>query len=328
MKLTKKIGGSNNSFPDNINNLKRFELKKMNPTNLVVIYPGRFQLFHNGHKKVYENLCKGFNYKLDGKIINNVFILTSDKKAKNNEKDRYPFTFSEKKLILSQLAGIDPNQIIETNNMYSIEPVLNHIMFKKMNDFDLKNLDRLIPIFAVGSKDMIGDSARFKFSDTCLIKTKKGSKTPTKQQKLIMLSPKSKRRRSINHYNNINIRKTYNCFNYILEAKAKSDKIYGVEIQGASQLRQMILDPRIDNLRLLNQLYNKELSRDDKTDSDYILFKMIEKNVIESCIVKFGTLTKDKLISLFTSYGYTEPIPKAKKDIIKLLPRVIVSPSL
>jgi hypothetical protein len=328
MKLTKKNGGANNSFPRNINNLKRFEIEKINPSNLIVIYPGRFQLFHKGHKKVYEDLCKGFNYKKGGKTINNVFILTSDKKAKNSEKDKYPFTFLEKKRILSQLAEIDSDHIIETNNMYSIEPVINHIISNNMTDFDLTKLDQLVPIFAVGSKDMVGESARFKFPESCRIKTKKGSNTPTKQQKLMMLSPKSKRRKSINHYNNINVRKTFSCFNYILETKTKKSTIYGVDIQGASQLREMILDPKIDNLRLLNQLYNKELSRDNQEDEDYILFKIIEKNVIESCIIKFGTLTKDKLSSLFKSYGYTGTLPKSKKDIVKLIPTVIVSPSL
>lgn len=327
MKLTKKKGGYS-PFPKNINNLKRFEIEKINPSNLVVIYPGRFQLFHKGHKKVYEDLCKGFNYKKGGKTINNVFILTSDKKAKNSEKDKYPFTFLEKKRILTQLAGIDSNHIIETNNMYSIEPVINHIITNKISDFDLENLDKLVPIFAVGSKDMVGDDARFKFPESCRIKTKKGSSTPTKQQKLIMLSPKSKRRKSINHYNNINTRKTFSCFNYILETKTKKSTIYGVDIQGASQLREMILDPKIDNLRLLNQLYDKELTTEDKANDDYLLFKMIEKNVIDSCIIKFGTLTKDKLASLFKSYGYTDPLPKSKKDIVKLIPRIIVSPSL
>lgn len=326
MKLTKKDGHS--PFPKNINNLKRFEIEKINPSNLIVIYPGRFQLFHKGHKKVYEDLCKGFNYKKGGNKINNVFILTSDKKAKNSEKDKYPFTFSEKKRILTQLAGIDADHIIETNNMYSIEPVINHLISNNMKQFDLTKLDTLIPIFAVGSKDMVGDDARFKFPESCRIKTKKGSHTPTKQQKLMMLSPKSKRRKSINHYNNINVRKTFSCFNYILETKTKKSTIYGVDIQGASQLREMILDPKIDNLRLLNQLYNREVTRDNKKDKDYLLFKMIEKNIIESCIIKFGTLTKEKLSSLFKSYGFTEPLPKAKKDIVKLIPRVIVSPSL
>ena len=34
------------------------------------------------------------------------------------------------------------------------------------------------------------------------------------------------------------------------------------------------------------------------------------------------------IMRMFKSYGYNEPLPKSKKDIVKLIPRVIVSPSL
>ena len=328
MKYTKKKrGGANNNFPKNINNLKRFEIKKINPKDLVVIYPGRFQLFHKGHKKVYEDLCKGFNYKFEGKTINNVFLLTSDKVPKKSEKDKYPFTFEQKNKILTNLAGLEESQIIKTSNMYSIQPVLEHIVSNNMTQFDLDNLDRLIPIFVVGSKDMVGESARFKFPDACRIKTKKGTLTPTKQQKLIMMSPASKKRKSINHYNNINTRHMHSCFSYILESKEKISTIYGKDITGASQLREMILDPKIDNLRLLNQLYDLKLIRGD-TNENYKLFQMIEKLIIESCMIKFTTLNKDNLLKLFKSHGYDKPLPKNKKDIVVLLPEIMIEPSL
>lgn len=88
MKNTRKLkrGGANINFPESINNLKKYQLRKINPENLIVIYPGRFQLFHKGHKKVYDDLCRGFNYIKDGKNINNVFILTSNKVPKNSER--------------------------------------------------------------------------------------------------------------------------------------------------------------------------------------------------------------------------------------------------
>ena len=51
------------------------------PSNVLVIYPGRFQPFHKGHKAVYDYLASRYGR-------DNVFITTSNKVAP----PRSPFT--------------------------------------------------------------------------------------------------------------------------------------------------------------------------------------------------------------------------------------------
>ena len=52
---------------------------------ILVIYPGRFQPWHKGHKAVYDYLIQQFGR-------DNVFIATSNKV----DPPRSPFSFSEK----------------------------------------------------------------------------------------------------------------------------------------------------------------------------------------------------------------------------------------
>jgi hypothetical protein len=107
--------------------------------NTLVIYPGRFQPWHKGHKAVYDYLVK--NYGRD-----NVFIATSNKV----DPPRSPFTFSEKVQFMN-LTGVSSDRIIETRDPYkALEVVQNYD----------PTTTRLI--FAVSEKDMSEDP-RFSF---------------------------------------------------------------------------------------------------------------------------------------------------------------------
>ena len=113
--------------------------------NLIVIFPGRFQPFHLGHKKFYDLAKKKFPGA-------DFFIATSDIPKKDGEKDpsRYPFNFAEKKAIMSA-AGVPENEIMQVQQPYKPIEIL-------------KNYDSNVAkvIYIVGEKDMREDP-RFSF---------------------------------------------------------------------------------------------------------------------------------------------------------------------
>jgi len=107
--------------------------------SFLVIYPGRFQPWHKGHKAVYDFLVK-----LYGR--DNVFIATSNKV----DPPRSPFNFTEKTQFM-HLTGVSMDRVVETKDPYrAIEIVQN---------YDPKTTKL---IFAVSEKDMAEDP-RFKF---------------------------------------------------------------------------------------------------------------------------------------------------------------------
>lgn len=113
--------------------------ESVDSSNLLVVYPGRFQPFHKGHKSVYEYLTSEFG-------SDNVFIATSNKV----DPPRSPFNFAEKTQFM-QLTGVPLNQVVETKDPYrAIELV---------EKYDPKNTKL---VFAVSEKDM-SDNPRFKF---------------------------------------------------------------------------------------------------------------------------------------------------------------------
>jgi len=82
--------------------------------DLVVLYPGRFQPFHLGHREVFQSLQNKFGR-------DNVFIATSNKV----ELPKSPFNFSDK-TVLMNAAGIPSDRIIEVTNPYKLpEPQFN-----------------------------------------------------------------------------------------------------------------------------------------------------------------------------------------------------------
>lgn len=92
---------------------------KENVGNIVVFYGGRFQPMHQGHRDVYEHLVSKFG-------ADNVFIATtfSQKAAKAHASGNYsedPFTFDEKKSIMTKMFGIPADKIVNSNP-YRSEP--------------------------------------------------------------------------------------------------------------------------------------------------------------------------------------------------------------
>ena len=117
---------------------------------IVVVYPGRFQPLHRGHKAVYDELVAEFGP--------NVYIATSNK----TDPDRSPFDF-EDKLRMARAAGIPADKVQQVKNPYSASEIT----------------DRFVPentvlLFAVGDKDMDTDP-RFKFDADGLGRKKDGS---------------------------------------------------------------------------------------------------------------------------------------------------------
>lgn len=133
-------------------NLRIEQILQHQKNNLVVIFPGRFQPFHLGHKKIYDMARQAFPGA-------DFFIATSDTPLKVTDPERYPFNFAEKKQIMLA-AGIHENEIRMTKQPYKPIEILK--------DYD-PNVAKVI--YLMGKKDMENDP-RFTFG-----LTKKG--TPT-----------------------------------------------------------------------------------------------------------------------------------------------------
>lgn len=97
----------------------------------VVVYGGRFQPFHIGHYKTYEELTNKFG-------VNNVYIATSNKVERNKS----PLNFKQKKKIISKMFDIPDRMVVQTKNPYRPEEILS--------DFDE---DKTVYIAALGQKD-------------------------------------------------------------------------------------------------------------------------------------------------------------------------------
>lgn len=77
---------------------------------LMVLYPGRFQPFHLGHRDVFSALQNKFGR-------DNVYISTSNK----TEEGRSPFNFSDK-LVFMTAAGVPADRVIENTSPYKLPP--------------------------------------------------------------------------------------------------------------------------------------------------------------------------------------------------------------
>lgn len=118
-------------------------ISELSEPQLLVIYPGRFQPFHKGHKAVYDWLTGKFGG-------NSVYIATSNKL----DGDRSPFTFAEKQYFM-QLTGVPTGHIIQASQPYQITSVQND------GGLQISNPENTVVIFAVSEKDMAEDP-RFK----------------------------------------------------------------------------------------------------------------------------------------------------------------------
>ena len=107
----------------------------------LVIYPGRFQPGHLGHKDSYDYLVDKFGE-------SNVYVATSDVTAPVTN----PFNFDDKVQVLTKL-GIPASHIVKVRNPYQAQEIVK----------DVTDPEDTVLIFAVSEKDMDGDAARFKF---------------------------------------------------------------------------------------------------------------------------------------------------------------------
>jgi hypothetical protein len=117
----------------------------------VAVYPGRFHVFHQGHKAVYDHLAQDPS-------INDVYIVTS---AKQNDTDS-PFTFADKVAMMTRM-GIPASHIIQVANPYKIDEISQTLGLDPAQD-------RLI--YALGAKD----AERFKYTPTSALQLRSGAK--------------------------------------------------------------------------------------------------------------------------------------------------------
>jgi len=102
--------------------------------NLIVVYPGRFQPFHKGHKAVYDYLSK--KYGRDA-----VYIATSNK----TDNLKSPFSFSDKSQFMAA-TGVSLDRVIETKQPYQVPELTSKL-----------NPNTTIIVYAVSQKDMDED---------------------------------------------------------------------------------------------------------------------------------------------------------------------------
>ena len=99
--------------------------------NYLVIYPGRFHLFHRGHKGVYDYLVKKYT-----PVGGHVKIATTEKQDPVNS----PFSYSDKVAMLTKM-GVPASDIIKVINPYGID------------EYSMFDPENTVLIFAVGAKD-------------------------------------------------------------------------------------------------------------------------------------------------------------------------------
>jgi hypothetical protein len=100
------------------------------PRRTIAIYPGRFQPYHAGHHVAYEALVKEFG-------ADNVYVVSSNVQ----DSVKSPFSFGDKKEIMTGMFGIPEDHIIQVKNPYSPKELLDKIP------------EDAITVFAVGEKD-------------------------------------------------------------------------------------------------------------------------------------------------------------------------------
>lgn len=226
----------------------------------IVIYSGRFQPFHKGHHDVYRFLKERYD---------NVFIVTTDTKSK--DKKRYPFNFSQKVNIMKTLGRVEEYDIYPkpVSNPYSDYYIINYIKYLKSISSSLPkkirrrieniNVRNALVLFAISDKDMAPTNdtkPRFVFPDNNLAYTKKlnskGNRIPAKIQKI-----KSRKHFSNTTFNNIDSA-TNKKFNYILTVPTNIFSVLGENINSATQLRNMIINPPegYTSLNVLEALYD------------------------------------------------------------------------
>ena len=109
--------------------------------NFLVIYPGRFHPFHQGHKASYDYLVNKFG-------ADAVYVATSNVQAPVTS----PFSYSDKVTMMTRL-GVPASHVVQVRNPYQAKEIYNNI----------PDPENTALIYAISEKDMTGDGARFKF---------------------------------------------------------------------------------------------------------------------------------------------------------------------
>lgn len=174
--------------------------------NVYVIYPGRFQPFHKGHKEVYNNLVNKFGE-------NRVFITTTDDTSDMN---RSPFNYDEKKKMMI-VSGVSADKILQVKNNYNIEAISERL---KIRGFDI-NSD--VILFVVSKKDM-DENPRFK-------------KFTKKDGTLSYLQPFSKYKNEV---------ETADKHGYLFISPIHTFLLNGKDIKSASEIRKMYASLKSD----------------------------------------------------------------------------------
>jgi hypothetical protein len=107
--------------------------------NYLVIYPGRFHPFHQGHKASYDWLTNQFGE-------NNVYIASSNVQAPDS-----PFSFSDKVMMMTKL-GVPASHVVNVKNPYQAKEITSTLSDEEKANTAL--------IFAVSAKD----AERFNFA--------------------------------------------------------------------------------------------------------------------------------------------------------------------
>lgn len=109
--------------------------------NTIVIYPGRFEPPHLGHKASYKQLQKDFPGA-------KVFVASSGVTAPVT----HPFKFADKVDLFAKL-GIPASLVVQCTSPYQAKEITQNI----------PDPENTVLIFAVSAKDMEGENPRFKF---------------------------------------------------------------------------------------------------------------------------------------------------------------------
>ena len=189
----------------------------MDRSNIIVVYPGRFQPFHKGHKSVFEHLKKDWA---------NVYIATTNKV----QPGKSPFNFQDK-LNFMQLLGIDSNEVLEVKNTYNGQEYIDHFG-KKFTASDTGL------IMVVSEKDMV-DDPRFNFPSMGLSLKKDGN--PAYLQKFT-------------HEDDM---KSMAEHGYIMTAPIFPFKIAGHDLDSASQIRELMKGDEELAKQVFVDLYDK-----------------------------------------------------------------------
>ena len=189
----------------------------MDRSNIIVVYPGRFQPFHKGHKSVFEHLKKDWP---------NVYIATTDKV----QAGKSPFNFQDK-LNFMELLGIDKSDVLQVKNTYNGQEYIDHFD-KKFTASDTGL------IMVVSEKDMV-DDPRFNFPNLGLSLKKDGN--PAYLQKFT----KEDDMKSMAEHG------------YIMTAPIFPFKIAGHDMDSASQIRELMKGDEELAKQVFVDLYDK-----------------------------------------------------------------------